>query len=73
MSKTAYNFGVNLARICEQKGLTHREVAFKANMTEVRMSRYIHGQKEPTWVDVHNLATVLGCEPEYLMQDVNDG
>lgn len=69
MSKTAQNFGVNLTRICEQRGLSHRKVAERGHITEIRMSRYVQGKKEPTWVDVHNLATALGCEPEYLMQE----
>ena len=69
MSITAKNFGRNLKRICEQKGFSHREIAEKALITEVRISRYVNGEKEPLWIDVQNLANVLGCCPEYLMQE----
>ena len=48
--------GDRIKHICDQSGLTQRELARRANVTEVSMSRYINGFREPKAHDAEHHA-----------------
>lgn len=44
---------------------TQRDVAKAIGCTEVRMSRILHGEREPNSVEMKNLCALFKCEPEF--------
>ena len=44
---------------CEQLGITHRELAEKAELTEVTISRYVHGTRTPSFYNAYKIMKVL--------------
>jgi len=67
VSLTNNVFRERLNEAIEKKNLTYREVAEKAEISDIRMIRYIRGESEPRYQHVLSLAEVLDVTPEYLM------
>lgn len=51
-------------------GLTSREVAKRANITEVTISRAVVGKQQPKPPTVAKIASVLNCTPADLLEEV---
>lgn len=43
-----YNFGINLRRLMEEKGVTRRELARTLDVSEATVSRYLNEKQTPT-------------------------
>ena len=59
--------GVRISDLLEQQGLTQHELAQKAGVTDVSMSRYISGDRTPKAPILSNIAKVLHTTSEYLL------
>ena len=55
----AQNLGGRIAELLTQYNMTQRELADKAGITEVSMSRYIKGDRVPKGTTLANIATAL--------------
>lgn len=54
-----YNFGVNLRRLMEEKGVSQSELAQVLDMSEATVSRYLNEKQTPTMDVVVNIAYEL--------------
>lgn len=52
-------FGDMIVRRCEDTGISHRELAEKAGLTEVSVSRYVHGTRTPSFYNAYKIMKVL--------------
>lgn len=52
-------FGDMIVCSCEDKGISHRELAEKAGLTEVSVSRYVHGTRTPSFYNAYKIMKVL--------------
>lgn len=52
-------FGDMIVRRCEDTGISHRELAEKAGLTEVSVSRYVHGTRTPSLYNAYKIMKVL--------------
>ena len=59
--------GERISELLEAKGMTQRELADRAGVTEVSMSRYISGDRTPRAAILSNMANALGTTSEYLL------
>ena len=59
--------GDRISRILEEKGITQRELAEKAVITEVSLSRYINGGRMPKGDVIVRISNALGVSCDYLM------
>lgn len=66
------NFGKLLLQAAEQQQITQRELAAAIGVTEVRLFRLIHGDREPDAVEIYKLSRVLGVHPRHLKKIVNE-
>ena len=64
MSET---LGGRISELLEKNGLTQRELADKAGVTEVSMSRYISGDRTPKAPIIANIALALHTTSDYLL------
>lgn len=48
-----------ITSVCEATGITHRELAEKAGLTEVSLSRYINGHRGISLYNAYKLMRVL--------------
>lgn len=66
--------GDRIKQICDQRGLTQRELARRVNVTEVSMSRYINGFREPKARVIVDIANALDVTTDYILgrTDEND-
>ncbi len=66
--------GDRIKYICDQRGLTQRELARRVNVTEVSMSRYINGFREPKAHVIVDIANALDITTDYILgrTDEND-
>ena len=55
-------FTTNLGHMMREKGMNQREVAEKIGVSDVRMSRIMHGEREPNEVEMHNLCALFGVD-----------
>jgi transcriptional regulator with XRE-family HTH domain len=51
--------GDKILELCKQKGLTQRDLADRIGITEVSVSRYIHGTRIPNANIIKKMAEVL--------------
>lgn len=51
----------------KERNITAREVAYKTNITEATISRYLSGQIEPKIHYLHLIANALNVSPLWLM------
>ena len=59
--------GDRIKHICDQRGLTQLELARRANVTEVSMSRYINGFREPKARVIVDIANALDITTDYIL------
>ena len=59
-----------LYRLRTQKGITQKELAKLADVTEAAMSHYIKGDRTPRSSVLARIAMALGTTSEYLMEGV---
>ena len=52
-------FGDMIVRRCEDTGISHRELAEKAGLTEVSVSRYVHGTRTPSFYNAYKIMKAL--------------
>lgn len=64
--------GRRLAELLRQRGMSQKDLAQAAHLTEAAVSRYISGQREPRAVTVANIAKVLGVTPQDITGDEHD-
>ncbi len=60
------NTGENIRRIRIRKGLSQKELAEKAGMTNVLLNNYEHGLRNPKAETLQRIAEALGVIPEVL-------
>ena len=60
-------FAKQIRRRITALNIDQRELARRAGLTEVTVSRYIKGDRKPTYDIVIRLAQSLECEPSYLI------
>ena len=60
-------FGENLERMIRECGYSQRELADQAGISESTLSRYIHGMQVPRATILVNIAYVLDCSLDDLM------
>ena len=61
-----YAIGDNIARYLVRKGWTQRRLAEEIGITEVTLSRYMSGTRQPTVYSLLRMSRVLGCTMEDL-------
>ena len=59
-------FAERLQDTLKEKGLTQREVARRAGINDVQMSRYYWGERKPSYVYLYNLAAALDVDIYWL-------
>ncbi|ADL36053.1 HTH domain-containing protein (plasmid) [Butyrivibrio proteoclasticus B316] len=67
MNIRARETGIRIRLQLELIGKTQRELAKDAGITEVSLSRYITGDREPKGTVLLNLAKALGTTTDYLL------
>lgn len=60
-------FPVNLRMLIAKRGITQKELAEEAGMTEAAISRYCNGKRVPNLVTAAALASALDCTVDQLM------
>jgi transcriptional regulator with XRE-family HTH domain len=61
------NFRDNIRSRCEEKGLTHRDLAKKAKVHHVTISRILNGHHSPSIPVAERLAKALGSTLEKIL------
>lgn len=69
MEKRRRLMAKNITALLEEKGMTQRELADKAKLTEVTVSRIVQGKREPMYTQLHDIATALEVTIEDLMEE----
>lgn len=66
--------GKRISELAQKRNMTQKELAEKAGVTEVSMSRYVNGLRKPQGLHLINIARALGTSPEYLQgrDDIGD-
>ena len=65
--------GRRISELLDKNGITQRELADAVGVTEVSVSRYIHGGRLPKGPVILKMARVLGTTPEYILgQEVEE-
>lgn len=67
MNEQNRRLGERISDLRVARGLTQRELADLAGVTEVSMSRYINGDRTPRAAILSNIATALKTTSEYLL------
>lgn len=60
-------FKLQLQRAISLAGLTQKQLAEKAGITEAAVSHYLKGDRTPRAAVASKMAEVLGCSLEYLL------
>ena len=60
------SIGENIRRIRIRKGLSQKELAEKAGMSNVLLNNYEHGLRNPKAETLQRIAQALGVSPEVL-------
>lgn len=66
-----YAVGDNIARHLARKGWTQRRLAEEIGITEVTMSRYTCGTRQPTVYALYRMSHALGCTMEDLCYGID--
>lgn len=61
------NFIKNLSNLLEEEGITQRELAEKIGVTEVTISRYLSGERNPRIEIVSKIANFFNVTTDYLL------
>lgn len=67
------NIGERIKRYREEKRMTQEEVADRAGVTAVSVSRWERGTRDPTFRDVEKIAAALGVTMEELTREPKRG
>lgn len=59
--------GNRISELLDAKGMTQSDLAKRAGITDVSMSRYVNGSRTPRASILANIATILGTTSEYLL------
>ena len=59
-------FGGKVKALLEERGMSQRDFARKLGATEVTVSRYVNGKREPRIATILKIAEILNVTPEYL-------
>lgn len=65
------SLGNRIIILLRKRGLTQKELARKAKISEVTLSRYIHGDRQPRANNIANIADVLQTTTDYLLGGEN--
>jgi transcriptional regulator with XRE-family HTH domain len=65
-------FGDRVKEQMEKNHMTQKELAEKAQLTEVSLSRYIRNQRTPDAHTIAKLSVALGCRADYLLEMESD-
>ena len=60
-------FGEHLKSLLEEKGMSQKELAEKAELTEAAVSRYINGNRSPRIAQAYRMALVIGIDMNTLI------
>lgn len=63
--------GDRIREMLKNKGMTQRELAEKAGITEASISRYINDKRIPKITFVRKIADALGTTIDYLIEGSN--
>ena len=63
-------FALNIKKLCEERKMTHRELAQKSGITSVSVSRYCSGARVPSATTLYAMAKALDCRMDELMEGV---
>lgn len=64
--------GKRLINALENKNMTQRALANSVGVSEVAISRYIHGKREPKGEIISRMASVLEVSADYLLGRTKD-
>ena len=64
-------FGKRLASLLKARGMTQKQLAQRLGMSEITISRYVTGERQPSAEAVTNIARELGTTGDYLMGTQN--
>ncbi len=67
------SFGEKVLELLAERRMTQKELAELINTTEVTLSRYITGDREPKAETLANIATALQTTSDYLLGIEKDG
>ena len=70
MSTERNPFSVRLENLLKVRGITQKELAQKAGVTEAAVSHYVKGDRTPRSVVLSRIAMALGTTSDYLMEGV---
>lgn len=59
--------GTKIQNLMQRSGLTQKQLAELVNVTEVSMSRYISGERDPSVETLANIATALHTTTDFLL------
>jgi len=62
--------GKNIRKRLIDAEMTQHELAEKVGLTDVTVSRYLNGQRQPTAYALYRISKALRVSMEYLMQGV---
>ena len=65
------SLGNRIVILLRKRGLTQKELAEKTKISEVTLSRYIHGDRQPRANNIANIANVLQTTTDYLLGGEN--
>ena len=65
-------FSERLVALMRQKGLTQKQLATEANLTESAMSYYAKGQRTPSGDVLCKIARTLNTSTDYLLGNTDD-
>lgn len=54
------NFGKFILKRCKELGISQRDMADKAGLTKVSVSRYVHGTRTPSLYNAYRVMLALG-------------
>lgn len=63
----ASKFGRNLVKVLNEKGVTQRQLAESIGISEVSVSRYVSGERNPGAETVAKMARALGVSSDALL------
>ena len=65
--KLVATFRERFNEVVKERNITAREIAYKTNITEATISRYLSGKMEPKIHYLHLIANALNVSPLWLM------
>ena len=67
------SLGVRITELLNKRGMTQKELADLAGVTEATISRYVSGDRMPKSQILSNMATALKTTSEYLLGNEEEG